>query len=72
MTMTEMKSELEAIIADLRDETRAVMLELAEARMTGDKAGADELRAELAELFDERDRKAHALTVLMNSMTKGE
>ena len=70
MTMTEMKSELEAIVADLGRETRVVMLELAEARLTGDKAGADALRAELADLFAERDRKAHALTVLNNHMTK--
>ena len=70
MTMTEMKAELEDLVLHLGRETRTVMLELAEARLTGDRAGADALRAELAELFEERDRKAHALTVLTNSMTK--
>ena len=70
MTMTEIKAELEGLVAHLGRETRIVMLELAEARLSNDTERVHALRAELADLFDERDRKAHALTVLTNNMTK--
>lgn len=70
MSLIEYRSELTATNIILERDIRIVMLQLGEARLNGDKEGAAALRAELADLFAERDRKAHALTVLNNHLAK--
>jgi hypothetical protein len=71
MSPNQAHEALSGVVADLRRETRVVLLELAEARHNGDTEGALALREELAELFEERDRKGHALDLLANMIGKG-
>jgi hypothetical protein len=71
MSPNQAHEALSGVVADLRRETRVVLLELAEARQNGDAEAVTALRDELAELFEERDRKGHALDLLTNMIRKG-
>jgi|DEB0MinimDraft_4_1074332.scaffolds.fasta_scaffold444886_1 hypothetical protein len=71
MTTFEQYEAVKELRDKLRSRIRTVMLELAEARQTKDTDGILALREELVELFEDRDRKEHALDRLMSLLQNG-
>lgn len=71
MTTFEQYEAVKELRDKLRSRIRTVMLELAEARQTEDIEGILALREELVELFQDRDRKEHALDRLMSLLQRG-